>query len=152
MIKYLLWRDSTTIYFSKTGINMLQIKNWNPDLMEHKEMVNIYLKLFREFEDLVNCDMIRVRLLLFTLSGWESVSQDQENNLMSIISSDQRNQSSEQPRIIISGTRDENIWPQCDDDDDARHWDCWHGDTGTHVSDKPSSIITYLLFNILVIY
>ena len=72
-------------------------------------MVNIYLKLFREFEDLVNCDMIRVRLLLFTLSGWESVSQDQENNLMSIISSDQRNQSSEQQRIIISGTRDENI-------------------------------------------
>ena len=72
-------------------------------------MVNIYLKLFQEFEDLVKCDMIRVRLLLLTLSGWESVSQDQENNLMSIISSDQRNQSSEQPRIIISGTRDENI-------------------------------------------
>ena len=72
-------------------------------------MVNIYLKLFQEFEDLVKCDMIRVRLLLLTLSGWESVSQDQENNLMSIISSDQRNQCSEQPRIIISGTRDENI-------------------------------------------
>ena len=72
-------------------------------------MVNIYLKLFQEFEDLVKCDMIRVRLLLFTLSGWESVSQDQENNLMSIISSDQRNRCSEQPRIIISGTQDTNI-------------------------------------------